>query len=499
MTSRIRCLVKVLQYSIERILMSEVMRLKRVFAFFVLFVCFNSLIANAGQLDKSRYIGIDEIKRGMKGYCLTVYEGTKIEKFELDVVDVVLDYRPGRNAIMVIGTDERFIHSGTVHGCSGSPVFIDGRLAGALAFGWDGAKDPLYGVTPIGEMLVAGEVVNYETMDKGGFGFDYSRPVDFGRAYKKILGGVRVSEPEFAGGMKKLSCPLFVSGLPEEVMGDFGRQMRGLGFEAIAGSGVGSKIEQGGEVKLERGSSLAVPLVTGDISMAVMGTVTEVVGDKVYGFGHSFMGYGAVNFPMATGTIHTVVSHLFGSFKFGSPLEVVGTLTADEATAVYGRVGVEPEMIELVIKVDRYNDSEVRVYNCQIANNEIYTPMILGAAVSGAGLMKGSLPPDNSVEYSVVIDVEGFEPIRYENISTIVGLGEMVSESSSAVAMLMSNPYRRLKIKRLEFDFRIEAKDIASRIWSVNVSDGSVKPGQQVDVTVVTEKYLGAKRKFEYR
>ena len=106
--------------------------------------------------DQARYIGLDEIKPGMEAYCLTEYGVAGIEKFSLKVVDVVRNMEPGKDAIMVEGTDDRFIHTGPVAGCSGSPVYIDGRLAGALAFTWPYATDPLYGATPIGEMLMIG-------------------------------------------------------------------------------------------------------------------------------------------------------------------------------------------------------------------------------------------------------------------------------------------------------------------------------------------------------
>ena len=106
--------------------------------------------------DSQRYIKIDEIKPGMDAYCLTDYGEAGIEKFALKVLDIVQGFEPGRNAILVMGVDERFKHTGPVGGCSGSPVYIDGRLAGALAFGWTFSKDPLYGVTPIEEMLEVG-------------------------------------------------------------------------------------------------------------------------------------------------------------------------------------------------------------------------------------------------------------------------------------------------------------------------------------------------------
>ena len=132
------------------------LKIAKIFSFLTV-VCLLSSICFA-ELDKSRYITIDEIKPGMSAYCLTVYKGTNIEKFDLEVIDVIHNFQPGRNAILVMGTDPRFVHTGPVAGCSGSPVYINGRLAGALAFGWNFSKDPLYGVTPIAEMLRVGSV-----------------------------------------------------------------------------------------------------------------------------------------------------------------------------------------------------------------------------------------------------------------------------------------------------------------------------------------------------
>lgn len=118
----------------------------------LLSLCFSLIFcpgsSNAAELDPDRYISIDQIKPGMAAYCLTVYKGTKIEKFDLEVLGVVRNGRPGMDWILVQGTDERFLHTAQVHGCSGSPVYIEGKMAGALSHGYDGSKDPFYIVTP---------------------------------------------------------------------------------------------------------------------------------------------------------------------------------------------------------------------------------------------------------------------------------------------------------------------------------------------------------------
>lgn len=172
-----------------------------------------------GIWDAGRYISVDEVRPGMEAYCLTVYKGTEVEKFGLEVLSVVRDYGPGRDAILVQGTDERFIRTGPVAGCSGSPVYIDGRLAGALAFGWFYSKDALYGVTPFEEMLRVGRSGGGKDGAVkgggagGGYSFDFSRPIDFAEVEREIASRGFLPSADF-GGASMLPCPVVTSGLP---------------------------------------------------------------------------------------------------------------------------------------------------------------------------------------------------------------------------------------------------------------------------------------------
>ena len=459
----------------------------------------------AGMLDTSKYIGIDEIRPGMKGYCLTAYSGTKIEKFSLDVLDVVRNVRPGRDAILVQGTDERFIHTGPVAGCSGSPVYIDDRLAGALAFAWMFSKDPVYGVTPIAEMLRTGQAGGCDQGSEAvGFVFDFSRPIDFAEIDRRIRQVHLVKgQAGYASGDSKfapLLCPLTTSSLPAEVCERLNRSVGPLGFLAVSGvggsSGAGPQ-SRSDEARLEPGACLAVPLVTGDIKLEAVGTVTEVVDDRVYAFGHSFLGYGPIDFPMATGTVHTVVSSMFRSFKFATSIDIVGALRTDESSAVVGRIGAKARMIPLRIKIDRYNDQQ-RLYNCELAVNRLFTPLVLRVTVAGAALMLGRLPPDHMIEYKVAIDTRQGESIRFENISTGAGLMEVVTESAVPVALLMNNPYKKVDIKSLDFDIRIAHKNVAGQIWSADLSDTKVKAGQTITASIVTESVRAGKKRYQY-
>ena len=457
--------------------------------------------------EPNKYINLDEIRPGMEAYCLTCYEGTKIEKFALEVLSVVRNVMPGRDAILVQGTDERFIHSGPVAGCSGSPVYIDGRLAGALSFGVYFSKDPLYGVTPIGEMLEAGKG-DFSTQSTGqtsgtepGFAFDFSKPIDFAEIDEQIR-TPRFSKQHSLTGITTLPCPLISSGLPAEVCEQLNAMVEPFGLMVVSGTAGGSGPKPSAntvgaeDVKLAPGACLTVPLVTGDVTIEIIGTVTDVVDNKVYGFGHSLLGYGPIDLPMGTGQVHTVVANVLRSFKFASALETVGALRTDKSAAVIGQIGAEARTIPLTIKVNRYNDLRKRVYNCRIANNRLLTPMVLGPAVAGAALMLGELPPDHAIKYQVVIGVEGFEPVTFENVSTNRGLEEMIKESIGPVALIMNNPYRQVNIKSVEFDIQQMNRSVVSHIWSVDLCDSKVKTGEQIEAGVVVESFLGGKKKY---
>lgn len=465
-----------------------------------IFCCFALVVPVLGTdqgLDTERYISIDEIKPGMEAYCLTSYKGTKVEKFGLEVISVFRNIKPGRDAILVQGTDERFIHTGPVAGCSGSPVYIDGRMAGALAFAWSLSKDPLYGVTPIADMLRVGRASSAEQrQEPRAFSFDFSAPIDFARIQQQINGAAISPDSSVAGGGTVLPCVLIASGMPAGVCEQLNTLVQPLGFTVASGVGGGAEPDGTENVTLKPGGTIAVPLVSGDVQLTVIGTVTEVVGDRVYAFGHGFLSQGTIDMPMATGKVHTVVSNLVQSFKLASPLEVVGALTIDEATAIYGRIGAEATMIPLVINVDRYNDPEKRVYNCQIVDNRLLTPIMLGPTVAGATLMLGALPPDHMIEYEVAIGLEGAEPIVFENISSARGLNEVLAESIGSVALLMNNPYQRIRIKSMDFNIRVKPKSVISRIWSVDLSDTKIKAGEKLDVDVVIESVLSGKKKY---
>jgi len=453
-----------------------------------------------GIWDPAKYIGLDEIKPGMEAFCLTEYGIAGIEKFGLEVVDIVRDFTPGLDIILVNGTDKRFIHTGPVAGCSGSPVYIKGRLAGALAYAWTYAKDPLYGVTPIAEMLKVG-LGEQATGTKQSFGqgwsvFDFSKPIDLTEVDRQFRNEL-IKRSRNLSGVSPLPCPLVVSGLTSGVREKLDEIFKPLGMMVVAGGGGGSNTRASSEkVQIVPGSCLVLPLVSGDMNLSVSGTVTEVRDDNVYGFGHSYLGYGPVDLPMAVGKVHTIISNIYRSFKLTSILGDVGALIMDESMAVVGQIGAKAKTIPLTIRIDRYNDTETRVYKCQVANNRLLTPVLLQSAVAGTAFQLGDLPPEHMLEYKVAIGLEDDKSIRFKNVSTARGINELLIESAGAVALVMNNPYEEIDIESVDYDIRIAPRNIISHIWALNLSDSKFKAGENIDIEVIVETVLAGKKKY---
>ena len=444
------------------------------------------------ELDKTRYIALEEIEPGMEGYALSVYEGTLIEKFPIKVISIVKDYKPGNDAIFVMGINERFEHTGPVQGCSGSPVILDGRIAGALAFGWGFVKDPLYGVTPIAEMLEISERQEAIGQNAPKIKLD-TKELDFSRICKDVAGFITEQNQQGPMGLRPLDVPV-ISSFSSKVCS----QMENLcNIKIFSGTSAGQAINTtpGSCVpNFEAGSVICIPMVDGDIKMAATGTVTDVVGNKVYAFGHAFEAAGKAELPMSCGLIHMVVANQISSFKVGQSTQTVGTITTDASTGIHGIIGKNPPLIPFKITVDRNDNPETEIYNCTLAKHDMYTPYLIQAAIAGAALSQGDVPAEHTVEYSCNIAIDGFDDITFSNTSSGQSIGDAIFETAGPVAALMNNPFKKIAVKNIDFSIDIKEGESLADITLVKTNDTKVKPGQSIDMEIFTEKrYLPEK------
>jgi len=341
--------------------------------------------------------------------------------------------------------------------------------------------------------------ISEQQAGRADLGIDFAAPIDFVEVDKRLRNGFIRASRGFRG-VNYLPCPLITSGLPAEAREQLGAIIEPFGMMVVAGGGSGTadNIAGDGKARLVPGAALAVPMVSGDISMSTSGTVTEVIGDKVYAFGHFLLGYGKIDLPMATAKVHTVVSNVTSSFKLTSVAETVGAVTTDEATGIIGQLGLQAKTISLTIRVDRYNDTEKRQYNCRLVNNRLLTPFYLRMVVAGAAFQRGDLPLEHMVEYKVNIGIKDAQSIAFENVSSGMGLNEVVMECYSTIGLLMNNPYGIVDIESVDIDMRIIPKSVVSRIWSVDLSDSKVKAGQSIEINAVLESVLAGKKQYQW-
>lgn len=442
----------------------------------------------AAALDPTHHIGLDQIRPGMEGYCLTVLEGTTVERFGLKVLSIVRKAEPGADFILVVGTDERFKNIGSVQGCSGSPVYLDGRLAGALAAGWADAIEPLYLVRPIQDMLnIESSPSPPRTPSLAPDPKDLINPVQAQKRYFEQL------EKTFSSRRTRLPLALSASGCAVQSVQPV---LESLGFSVPSGSAAADSDHLPVPEDCRHivpGGVLSAVLCSGDISLAAIGTATEVVGDTVYGYGHSLLGTGNIELPMAAGVIHTTIARRSISFKFGSPGPILGTLTADQAAGVVGRIGQIPPMFPLRIRLERSDLGQTKDFECQVAVHPSLTPLVLRVAVLSAALYYGQLPPEHSLEYQGVIEIDGFDAVQLDNLSSDSEAMEVASEVSAIANLLMNNPYQEARIRSVELSLRFSARSRQADIWSAELSDDKPKPGQSITISAVLEPFRADK------
>ncbi|MCA1686003.1 MAG: hypothetical protein LC745_08475 [Planctomycetia bacterium] len=378
--------------------------------------------AQAGEPNPSSYWKIDEIRPGMKGTGQTVMVGTKLEEFGAEVLGVMRDVSPGRDMILCRLTGCNLDHSGIIQGMSGSPISVDGKLLGAVAFAWEFAKDPIAGVTPFQQMV---EYVRSSDRRIAAESKDIGQHADARAAFRvgsvqiEAWGDEAISSFDLGplaasggapAGMRPIAMPLSASGFTPRSLALLEERFRPIGLAPLAG-GAASKqvIKDEGDKPLVPGAPLSIAMVTGDFDLSGIGTVTHVEGDRVYGFGHPMFSLGACEFPLMTGYIHTVYPRASVSMKMGSPLKVVGVIDTDVSTGVAGRIGPKPDMLPVSVRVKTGRYSDAHTYHVRMVREPNLLPNLVMAVLSNAIDTEGNLPEELSAHIKATIRLKGHE------------------------------------------------------------------------------------------
>jgi SpoIVB peptidase S55 len=473
--------------------------------------------ASAGEPDPKSYWDVGQIRPGMKGVGQTVMVGTKLEEFGAEVLGVMRDVSPGRDMVLCRLTGCNLEHAGIIQGMSGSPIYIDGKLLGAVAFAWEFAKDPIAGVTPFSQMCqyvrsndrrIAAESKSRAGGKFHAASFGVPLLID-GLADEAPISPLSSSQPITVsgggiGGMTPIVTPLAASGFGPRALNLLSDRLRPLGMAPMSGGAAPERVvREEGDRPLAPGSPLSIAMVMGDFDLSGIGTVTHVEGDRVYGFGHPMFSLGACEFPMMTGYIHTVYPRASVSMKMGSPLKVVGVIDTDVSTSVAGRIGPKPDMLPLSVRVKTSEFADAHTYRVQMVREPVLLPNLIMAVLTNAIDTEGNLPEELTAQLSATIRIKGFDPISVSDTFSgprytgPMGAAALFSPLASMVNILVKNSMAPIRIESIDCDVQIEPGRKVAQIDTVRLVSETIEPGHDLKAFVTLKPFKGERETVE--
>ena len=463
-------------------------------------------ISQATELDPREFMSVDEIRPGMRGYGLTVFSGTRIDTFRVEILGVRngaswtdRDLIWGRLAGGPLG------ETGAIAGMSGSPVYIDGRMIGAVGFQFPFTKEPLAGITPIAEMFDSvdreGPVGSHDGAGGGGyesvFGSDGGglQPASIDGFVDGVLGRVRRTSGSRFGQSEMaptpLAIPLMVGGVDNRTFNYLSPTLERMGFLPMeAGAGSSS---QAVSPSLEPGAGVGVQFIRGDLNLASVGTLTYRRGDEILAFGHPIRIMGNTELPMTTVDVHFVVPTIIQSFKYASTIEIVGSITQDRVSAIAGVVGKMPQLMPLTITVTE--GRKRREFEFEMIREKGMTPMLAWISVLRTIGSVGKIAGDYAISAKASIEVvragESRRSIEVDSFASGNSAAAMAGiPLAQTLAVLMDNPFEEVDIGRTTVEISLEEERRTATLQSLRVDADRVRPGQTVEATLSLRPYL---------
>ncbi|MEM9406268.1 MAG: hypothetical protein AAGA81_09550 [Acidobacteriota bacterium] len=463
-----------------------------------LLLCFASLAGRLGAQDQPT-ISVDEVQRGQKGYGVTVFEGTETERFEVEVVGVLRDFNPGMSFILARLSGRGLEESGVAGGMSGSPVYIEGRLAGAVAFSWDFSTGALAGITPIAAMR------DLQSYGGGGEASATARGVRTGAEYLDLLLRARADAsavlPEtFEAELDEELARLVPTSVHSE--GTSGVQLSLGGFdqgvrsrlERVAGAAPAGRMQPGAELpEIAGGSAVSALMIGGDLELAVNGTVTERRGDEILAFGHPWLGIGPLSVPMVQAEVVTVVSSVRSSFKVSNIGPAIGAFDQDRLPGMRGMIGAEARTTPMTIAVRRAGAPETdRRYELELADLPIMRPTLVAVAMLQAleAASRGSGDQSLELRGEVVLEKYGSIPVEQVFEGTGASTGAAIY-LLALVGFLEFNSFDDVTVTSIDLELEQWSGQRLQKIRSVVPSAREVRPGDEVELFVELQAHRG--------
>jgi hypothetical protein len=439
----------------------------------------------------TRFFPLAEVKRGMRGVAYTVFEGVNPEPMEVEILGVLKDaLGPGQDMILARLHGVRPEYTGVVAGMSGSPVYIDGRLVGALSYRiGQFSKEPIAGITPIEYMLQVrdGDAGSVGAMKEGG------------RGQKQDAGNLRSVQEDKESPMQAMETPLMFGGFSQETVERFGDRFRAMGLTPVAGLG-GADAKAVQPEPLVPGSAVSAVLVRGDLSMAGTCTVTYVDPTRLLACGHPITQFGPVDMPMTKAYVLASLASPLNAFKIINTTETVGAFTEDRASAIMGQFGVAARMIPVVVEVvpPANQTTPVKTFHFEVLDNRGLTPSTMLVSVYQTLQGNNTSGAEMSYRLSGEIGVKGLPAVKLDGLMT---QNEFFPATINA-ALLMNDRFSKVYGNALEqpvvTGLRLKVEAIAERrtavLESARLSRMEARAGDTVEVEVTLHPYQTEER-----
>ncbi|GBG58058.1 SpoIVB peptidase [Sporomusaceae bacterium FL31] len=438
--------------------------LKQCLALLIFFLVLPLPIAHAA-VD---LLPVNQIKPGMQGIAKTVVNGTKIEEFGVEVLGVMNNKGPSGDLILVRTYGEIIDRTGgIVQGMSGSPVYIDGKLVGAIAYGWPLSDHKIGMVTPIQDMLKLWDAPDFKN----------------DREFRQI---------ELTEDLEPVATPLMAAGFTEPALKMLADKLKPLNMIPYAVGGAPSDAQFG---SIEPGSSIGVELVRGDISLSALGTVTYVEDGKVLAFGHPFLKKGNSSYFMTNAYIFTAVDGLESGFKVGTTGDAVGLINQDRSAGIAGQLDKYPNIVPIRIKVTDEQLGRTQDLAVQVIHDEQLVPALSASSVFNAvdKTIDRVGPGTARVSFEIMArDMPG-EILKRENMFYTPGsIGELtVAEFFDAMNLLSNNKFNPVEIMDVKINISVSEERRTASIVEARAATSSVKPGDTVNLAVKLKPYRG--------
>jgi hypothetical protein len=447
-----------------------------------------------------KFMPVEEIRPGMKGYGLTVFEGTTPERFEVEVLGVLNGVpNPKQQAVLARVSGAQIDRTGVFAGMSGSPVYIEGKLVGAVAFTFPFSKEPIAGITPIQSMIDnvergseekprSGQPVSFSTMIATAPASTLTPPAELTALFTPASSGGQTLVP--------ISTPVSFSGVPQSVLELFAGELRKIGIQPVAGTSGGSRpgpMVRAADSTLAPGSSVSVQLARGDLTIEAAGTVTHRDGNMIYAFGHTFLLSGATSWPMTESSVITVVPNLSNSFKLSGSGNLVGSINQDRSTGVFGKLGEEPRLIPAEIKVHT-SRNKTEVYRFELVSDSFLTPILMKIGLVSVLSATERQIGNQTIKLNAAISVAGHKDIVLDNsFSSPTGASLFAAASvERPLALLLNSGFDRVDIRGIKLEVTSSDERSGGALTRLWVDKTEVRRGENLEIQAFARNESGS-------